>query len=96
MPPGRGRVQVRMRRSGDAVRVEVHDNGPGVPPDKLAHLTTPFFRGDAARTAATGAGLGLAIVEKAMQRMGGTMELNNAPEGGLMVHLRLKRAVSGA
>jgi two-component system osmolarity sensor histidine kinase EnvZ len=55
-------------------------------------LTTPFYRGDAARTAATGAGLGLAIVEKAMQRMGGSLELTNAPDGGLMAHIRLKRA----
>ena len=51
-----------------------------------AQLTTPFFRGDAARTAATGAGLGLAIVEKAVQRMGGTFEFTNAPEGGLVAH----------
>jgi two-component system osmolarity sensor histidine kinase EnvZ len=63
-----------------------------VPPEKLAQLTTPFFRGDAARTAATGAGLGLAIVEKSMQRMGGTLELDNAPDGGLVVRLRLKLA----
>ncbi len=60
--------------------------------EKLSQLTTPFFRGDAARTAATGAGLGLAIVEKSLLRMGGTLELANAPEGGLVVHIRLKQA----
>jgi len=70
----------------------VRDRGPGVPPEKLHQLTTPFFRGDAARTAATGAGLGLAIVEKALARMGATLEIVNAPDGGLMVHLRLRRA----
>jgi two-component system, OmpR family, osmolarity sensor histidine kinase EnvZ len=64
---------------------------PGVAPEKLVELATPFFRGDAARTAATGAGLGLAIVDKAMQRMGGTLELANAPEGGLVAHLRFRR-----
>ncbi|MGZ5132268.1 MAG: ATP-binding protein, partial [Caldimonas sp.] len=58
---------------------------------KLAQLTTPFFRGDAARTAATGAGLGLAIVEKAVQRMGGAFELANATDGGLLAHVRLKK-----
>jgi two-component system osmolarity sensor histidine kinase EnvZ len=60
--------------------------------EKLPQLTTPFFRGDAARTAATGAGLGLAIVEKALQRMGGGFELANAPGGGLIAHIKLKRA----
>jgi signal transduction histidine kinase len=66
-----------------------------VAPEKLSQLTTPFFRGDAARTAATGAGLGLAIVDKAMHRMGGSLELANAPDGGLIAHVRLKRVVSG-
>jgi hypothetical protein len=74
------------------VIVTVRDRGPGVHRPSCRQLTTPFFRGDAARTAATGAGLGLAIVDKAMQRMGGSLELANAPDGGLMAHVRLKRA----
>jgi two-component system, OmpR family, osmolarity sensor histidine kinase EnvZ len=55
-------------------------------------ITTPFYRGDAARTAATGAGLGLAIVEKSIQRMGGQFEIANAPTGGMLFQIRLKRA----
>jgi len=85
-------VTVTYVRAGPWVIISVRDHGPGVAPEKLSQLTTPFFRGDAARTAATGAGLGLAIVEKAMQRMGGSLELTNAPDGGLMAHIRLKRA----
>ncbi len=85
-------VLVSYVRTGPWVIVTVRDHGPGVAPEKLSQLTTPFFRGDAARTAATGAGLGLAIVDKAMQRMGGSLELTNAPDGGLMAHIRLKRA----
>jgi two-component system osmolarity sensor histidine kinase EnvZ len=85
-------VTVSYARTGPWVVVTVRDQGPGVPPGKLGQLTTPFYRGDAARTAATGAGLGLAIVEKSLQRMGGTLELANAPDGGLMVHIRLKLA----
>lgn len=80
------------RSTGPWVILSVRDQGPGVPQAKVAQLTTPFFRGDAARTAATGAGLGLTIVDKAMQRMGGGLELGNAGEGGFVVHLRLRRA----
>ncbi len=80
----RGAGELRAHRAW--VIVSVRDHGPGVAPEKLAQLTTPFFRGDAARTAATGAGLGLAIVEKALQRMGGSFELANADGGGL-VHM---------
>jgi two-component system osmolarity sensor histidine kinase EnvZ len=89
---GVARVQVSYARTGPWVILSVRDHGPGVSPDKLKQLTTPFFRGDAARTAATGAGLGLAIVEKAVQRMGGNFELSNASDGGLVAHVRLKRA----
>jgi two-component system, OmpR family, osmolarity sensor histidine kinase EnvZ len=85
-------VTVTYARSGPWVIVSVRDRGPGVAPEKLAQLTTPFYRGDAARTAATGAGLGLAIVDKAIQRMGGQFEMDNAPEGGLVAHIRIKRA----
>jgi len=89
---GVAEVQVTYQKTGPWAIVSVRDNGPGVAPEKLPQLTTPFFRGDAARTAATGAGLGLAIVDKAMHRMGGNLELANAPDGGLVAHLRLRRA----
>ena len=89
---GVARVLVSYARTGPWVIVTVRDFGQGADPHKLAQLTTPFFRGDAARTAATGAGLGLAIVDKAVQRMGGTFELANAVDGGLMAHIRLKKA----
>ena len=89
---GIARVLVTYARTGPWVILTVRDFGQGADPQKLAQLTTPFFRGDAARTAATGAGLGLAIVEKAVQRMGGTFELQNAVDGGLMAHIRLKKA----
>ena len=92
---GLAEVSVSYVKTGPWAIITVRDQGAGVAPEKLSQLTTPFFRGDAARTAATGAGLGLAIVEKAMQRMGGTVEIANAQDGGLMVHLRLKRASGG-
>ena len=91
-PDGVAQVEVGYARAGPWVIVSVRDHGPGVDPKKLGQLVTPFFRGDVARTAATGAGLGLAIVDKAVQRMGGTFELANAPDGGLVAHIRLKKA----
>ena len=49
-------------------------------------------RANAARTSATGAGLGLAIVEKNIQRMGGTLTLRNRTSGGLSARIELNRA----
>jgi two-component system, OmpR family, osmolarity sensor histidine kinase EnvZ len=88
---GIARVIVTYAKTGPWVILSVRDHGQGVDPMKLDQLTTPFFRGDAARTAATGAGLGLAIVEKAVQRMGGAFEVANATDGGLLAHVRLKK-----
>ena len=89
---GIARVVVSYARTGPWVILSVRDHGPGVAEEKLGHLTTPFFRGDAARTAATGVGLGLAIVDKALHRMGGSLELANAEGGGLVARIRLKKA----
>ena len=91
-PGGTARVEVGCEEEGPWVATTVRDHGPGVDPAKLSQLATPFFRGDTARTSATGAGLGLAIVDKAVQRMGGTFEVANAEGGGLAVRIRLKRA----
>jgi len=88
---GVAEVSVTHVRMDDDVVITVRDHGAGVEESKLDQLTTPFFRGDAARTAATGAGLGLAIVKKALQRIEGDLKLANARDGGLIAHVRLKR-----
>lgn len=74
------------------VLLKIRDRGLGVAAAQLANLTQPFFRGEAARTAANGAGLGLAIVEKTVSRMGGSFALANAKTGGLSANIRLQRA----
>ena len=73
------------------VLFRVRDHGAGVSPEQLANLTTPFYRGEAARTAANGAGLGLAIVDKTILRMGGTFALGNTSTGGLAANIKLQR-----
>lgn len=85
-------VSVTARRRDHWVVLRVRDKGPGVPEELLPKMTQAFFRGDAARTSATGAGLGLSIVGKAVQRMGGTVSVKNSSRGGLVVTLRLNKA----
>ena len=74
------------------VLIRVRDHGRGVDPEQLPDLTKPFYRGEAARTAANGAGLGLAIVEKTVARMGGSFGLHNSTTGGLVANIKLRRA----
>jgi two-component system osmolarity sensor histidine kinase EnvZ len=84
-------VDIAAKERDQWVLIKVRDHGTGVGQQTLMNLTKPFFRGDAARTAATGAGLGLAIVEKTMHRMGGVFALANTGSGGLAAHLKLRR-----
>ena len=76
----------------DWVLIKIRDHGIGVAPEQLASLTKPFYRGEAARTAANGAGLGLAIVEKTVQRMGGIFTMTNSATGGLSAKIQLQKA----
>ena len=85
------RVEIATKAREDWVLIKLRDHGTGVPPEQLANLTKPFFRGDAARTAAAGAGLGLSIVDKTIQRMGGIFALANSSSGGLVAHVQLQR-----
>ncbi len=85
-------VDIAAKSRDQWVLIKVRDHGMGVAPETLSKLTRPFFRGDAARTAATGAGLGLAIVEKTIQRMGGLFSLANTESGGLAAHIKLRRS----
>lgn len=84
-------VDIAAKTRDQWVLIKVRDHGMGVSAETLPKLTRPFFRGDAARTSATGAGLGLAIVEKTIQRMGGIFGLANTSSGGLAAHIKLRR-----
>ena len=84
-------IDIAAKTRDQWVLIKVRDHGMGVSSETLPKLTRPFFRGDAARTAATGAGLGLAIVEKTIQRMGGVFGLANTASGGLAAHIKLRR-----
>lgn len=91
--PGTGitKVEIIAKIRDQWVLIKVRDHGEGVAPHILAKLTSPFFRGDMARTEATGAGLGLAIVEKTILRMGGLFNLANSSSGGLAAYIKLRR-----
>ena len=89
---GIAQVDIAAVARDQTVLLRVRDHGQGASPQQLASLTTPFYRGDAARTAADGAGLGLAIVEKTIARMGGAFALSNSRSGGLAANIKLQRA----
>jgi signal transduction histidine kinase len=89
-------TEVEMLVECDAawVKLVVRDHGPGVPEAALPQLFEPFFRVDQARARNTGgAGLGLAITQRAVQLHGGRIRAANVNPHGLAVRIELPIAV---
>jgi two-component system sensor histidine kinase BaeS len=88
--PGGGVIRLTAVTDAGAVRMEVEDSGPGIPPDQLERIFERFYRVDVARTRAEGgSGLGLAIARKLAEAHGGSLTAENRPEGGARFILRL-------
>ena len=88
---GGGPVEVRGRRDGDDVVVEVTDHGPGIPAEDLPHVFDRFAKSDRSR-ASGGSGLGLAIARAQARAQGGDLTARNVPGGGACLALRLAAA----
>jgi len=73
-----------------SVVIEVMDRGPGIPASEVNRLKRPFARLDVSLAGASGAGLGLAIVERVARAHGGTLDLLPREGGGLIARLTLK------
>jgi len=88
-----GVLQVRVSLQADADRATVciSDTGPGIPAGEVSRLLRPFERGDSARSGNTGAGLGLAIVERVARMHGGDLRLGENLPHGLRAEFRLPR-----
>ena len=83
-------VAVRAGRRGDGIEVIIDDDGPGIPPDKRDEVFRAFFRLEGSRNPKTGGvGLGLTIARDVVRGHGGEIQLEDSPQGGLRVRLRL-------
>jgi two-component system osmolarity sensor histidine kinase EnvZ len=82
-------LTVGVRRDGMHAVLSVGDRGPGIAPEMVERLLRPFERGDAARSEARGAGLGLAIVERIARLHRGELRLLANQPHGLRAELRL-------
>jgi len=84
------KVVVRIKREGAQVRVEVLDNGPGIPIDEIEKVFEPFYRVENSRSRQTGGtGLGLTIARSIITEHGGSLSLKNHALGGLIASIEL-------
>ena len=84
-------IVVRSRTTGEAVVVEVSDQGVGIAREDLPRVFEPYFT-----TKRTGTGLGLAIGKHIVDGLGGTLSVTSQPGAGTTMRVELPRSPSGA
>src|SRR3954452_20901244 len=89
-PPGTA-VDVRARRDGEDVVLEVSDEGPGIPEEMRARIFDRFVRGNGDRAGGngSGSGLGLSIVSAVTESLGGSVTVGESDSGGARFTVRI-------
>ncbi|WP_414561856.1 MULTISPECIES: sensor histidine kinase [unclassified Anabaena] len=74
--PTGGKISIQVgHKKANFLGIAISDNGPGIPPEDLAHLGERHYRGVQAQTEIPGTGLGLAIAKQLIQQMQGEIEI---------------------
>lgn len=84
-----GHVWVRTRPEARHLRIEIADDGPGIPREALARIFTPFFT---TKEVGKGMGLGLTITRQVIKQHGGTLDVDSTPGQGTTFTIRLPLA----
>lgn len=86
-------VRLSGHEVGGRIQIHVVDHGPGIPHDQRGVVVQPFHRLDDTSTGG-GLGLGLAIVDRLVAAMGGSLDLRDTPGGGLSAVVTVSAAPS--
>ena len=88
-----GRIDIAIRQTGDALCIDVADNGSGIPADELREVVKPFHRGkESPRHSPGGLGLGLALTSMLMDLHGGELRLASELNAGTTATLWFPRS----
>ncbi|MBZ5520812.1 MAG: PAS domain S-box protein [Acidobacteriia bacterium] len=81
--PEHGSMKIRARRDGGYITISVIDSGVGIPVEEQEAVFEEFFRASlGAGVSSEGSGLGLPMVKRLVERMGGSVKISSAPHQG--------------
>lgn len=89
---GKVEFAVSSARAGAFIRLEVHDNGPGISEDTIRRAAEPFFT---TKTRGLSTGLGLSVVDGFARMAGGRFTIFSSETGGTVARLELPAGPSG-
>jgi PAS domain S-box-containing protein len=87
----RGTLRIRLGTAENSVWASFQDDGPGIPPEIVGNIFDPFYT---TKRPGRGTGLGLSICKAVMKEHNGTIEAANAPGGGAVFTVTLRRAAA--
>lgn len=82
-----GTLVLHTEASEEGVIVEIEDDGPGIPPEFIPRLFDPFTTLGTKQDGSRGVGLGMAIVQRTLNIMGGSVSVDSAPNSGTLVRM---------
>jgi two-component system sensor histidine kinase QseC len=86
--PNGGTVRCHLLHEGDLLAVTIDDDGHGIPEDELPRVTERFFRGR--HKGNVGSGLGLSIVDAALETATASLRISNRAEGGVRAQILIR------
>ena len=86
--PEQGKIEITAKKEGDSVLVSVSDNGCGIPDKSLHHIFDKFYQADTSH-ATQGNGLGLALVKRILDLLGGNISVISTVGTGSIFTVKL-------
>ena len=85
VPPGSGKIDIQLRRTGESLEIRIEDNGPGIAETVRDRLFEPFV----SHGKENGTGMGLTVVQKILQDHGGDVAVEQSSSSGTTFRINI-------